>query len=251
MPINEASIQTLTDHYFSTPREMYPKVTQVAVWGNPPIIGARGWMVLQSPEEVFHSLLIRIGEDITNNDEPALKVWKKCLLNASIEFHYVEKEHDVWLKSANSREEYGTDFSAMYRTGPRRAIEIAAFKTKHEAVSKAKEPLGAQQVFELYIQNVKFANVVVPGTTHERPRFTAGFVGTALTVYTRILSDPVARDLVLEADEEWGQASPYNSLYRLELFTKKAGQGNTVVLHWMLESVNGMVRNKMVDGNEL
>ena len=173
------------------------------------------------------------------------------MLNASIEFHYVEKEHDVWLKSANSREEYGADFSAMYRTGPRRAIEIAAFKAKHEMVSKAKEPLGAQKVFELYAQNVKFANVMVPGTTHEKPQFIAGYVDTALTVYTRILSDPVARDLVLEADTEWGQASPYNSLYRLELFTKKAGQGNTEVLHWVLESVNDMVRNKMVDGTEL
>ena len=68
------------------------------------------------------------------------------MLNASIEFHYVEKEHDVWLNSANSREEYGADFSAMYRTGPRRAIEIAAFKAKHEAVSKAKGPLGPQKV---------------------------------------------------------------------------------------------------------
>ena len=72
VPINTASIQTLKDHYFSTPRAMYPKVAQVAVWGNPPKIAANGWMVLQSPEEVFHSLLIRIGEDITNNDEAAL-----------------------------------------------------------------------------------------------------------------------------------------------------------------------------------
>ena len=140
-------------------------------------------------------------------------------------FHYVEKEHDVWLKSANSKEEYGVDFSAMYRTGPRQAIEIAAFKAKHEAVTKAKESLGAQKVFELYAENVKFANIMVPGTTHEKTQFTASYVDTALTVYKRILSDPVARDLVLEADEEWGQASPYNSLYRLELFTKKAGHG--------------------------
>ena len=75
VPINTTSIQSLKDHYFITPQEMYPKVTQVAVWGNPPKIGAKGWMVLQSPEEVFHSLLIRIGEDITNNDEPA---WEVC-----------------------------------------------------------------------------------------------------------------------------------------------------------------------------
>ena len=75
VPINMASIQTLKDHYFSTPRAMYPKVAQVAVWGNPPKTVAKGWMVLQSPEEVFHSLLIRIGEDITNNYEAALKVW--------------------------------------------------------------------------------------------------------------------------------------------------------------------------------
>ena len=87
------------------------------------------------------------------------------MLNTSIEFHYVEKEHDVWLNSANSREEYGADFSAMYRTGPGRAIELAAFKAKQETVPKAKEPLGAQKVFELYAQNVKFAHVVVPGTT--------------------------------------------------------------------------------------
>ena len=33
VPINTASIQTLKDHYFKQPREMYPKVTQVAVWG--------------------------------------------------------------------------------------------------------------------------------------------------------------------------------------------------------------------------
>ena len=77
VPISTASIQTLKDHYFSKPVDMYPKVTQVAVWGNPPKVGAKGWMVLQSPEEVFHSLLIRIGEDITNNNEPALKVWTK------------------------------------------------------------------------------------------------------------------------------------------------------------------------------
>ena len=163
----------------------------------------------------------------------------------------MEKDHAVLLKAANSSVECGADFRGMYRTGPRRAIEIAAFKANHEAVPKAKEPLGAQKVFELYAQNVKFANVMVPGTTHEKPQFTAAFVDTALTVYRRILSDPVARDLVLEADEEWGQASPYNSIHRLELFTKKAGQGHQVMLHWMLESVNDMVRNQMVAGTEL
>ena len=250
VPINNSSIQSLKDHYFKHPVDRYPKVTKVGVWGNPPKLKEKGWMPLMSPEEMFHALLLRIGEDVDANDEAALATWKKCLLSASMEFVYVAKEEDIWLKSANQREEYGADFQAMYRTGPKRAIEIAAFKAAYEKANGG-VAIGAEKVHQLYVNEVTFAAVVVPGTTHEKPQFTAAYVDTALTVYSRILTDPVARDLVLVADEEWGQASPYNSIYRLELFTKKAGQGNDAALHWLLAAVNDMVRNKMVDGTEL
>ncbi|CAK0899826.1 unnamed protein product, partial [Prorocentrum cordatum] len=249
-PINNSFTQSLEDHYFKNPVDRCPKVTRVGAWGNPPKLKEKGWMPFMSPEEMRHALLLRIGEDVDANDEEALATWKTCLLSASMEFVYVAKEDDIWLKSANQREEYGADFNAMYRTGPKRAIEIAALKAAYEK-SNGGVAIEADKVHQLYVKEVTFATVVVPGTTHEKPQFTAGYVDTALTVYSRILTDPVARDLVLAADEERGQASPHNSIYRLELFTKKAGQGNDSALHWLLAAVNDMVRNKTVDGAEL
>jgi len=216
VPLSARSLKEVTAQYFARPVDRFPGTVRVAVvntteWDPT----KRGWMLTISPEEKMHALLLRIYEDIQNQDMAVMEVWKRCLLSAVFEFFPVKNSNQIWLKAANNREKLGHEFSAKYRTGPQRAFELAAFKAKREQALK--QSLSVTAVFKEYDNEVDFSDMAFrPGE-----KFTHTFVDTALTVYNRILSDKASRDLILLAEGEFGQHSPYNSLYRLELFAKK------------------------------
>lgn len=57
------------------------------------------------------------------------------------------------------------------------------------------------------------------------------------------------QELVVSADEEWGQHSPWNSIYKLECVVKKCGrsmgEATFETLRWILHSVADCIRNNV------
>ena len=162
-------------------------------------------------------------------------------------------ESAVWLLAANKRKTIGADADTMYRTGPQRVFEIAAFKSKHESVVGS--PISAQKPYELYSCSVTFSKAMFRMAggkeAKQRESFSLGYVDTALTVYDRGLNVKEVGELVFTMETSLGASSPYNSIYKSEAFTKKAGLNNTDGLLWLFASINDQLLNNLVDPGEV
>lgn len=242
VPISATAVRDLMQHYFAQPTPHYPQSLRVAVnvrAGHSPAGHARGWMVSISPEEMLHALWLSMAKSL--DDEEAMRVWKACVLSAPMELVHIDDfQTELFMAAVAMRERLGADYHAMFRTGPQRAFEVVSFRNKHKSMTGAL--LGAQALFEAYNKGVQWS---------KGSEFSATFVDTALTCYDRILVHDGCRQLVLEAEEEFGQQSPFNSLYRLEAFTKKAGRHDMAMLMWLLQATNDLTRNDHVSPSEL
>jgi hypothetical protein len=245
VPINVSAVRDLQKYYFATPTQHFPQVIRVAVdmaqGKTPGKLGARGWLTSVSPEEIIHALWLAMAAHVA--DRGSMRIWKACCLTCPMELVDATDANEntqLWLAAVAARERLGADFQAMYRTGPQRAFEIVSFRNRRQATTGI--VLGAQALFDEYNASVQRA---------KGSEFSASFVDTALTCYDRVLSNDTCRMLVLTAQEEFGQQSPYNSLYKLESYTKKAGRHDMNMLIWLLEATNDMTRNDQINPAEL
>eukprot|EP00959_Pyramimonas_sp_CCMP1952_P188360 3939204-Pyramimonas_sp.AAC.1 len=78
----------------------------------------------------------------------------------------------------------------------------------------------------------------------------SGFIDAALTVWNRMLSDPICQKIILKSEEDWGKRTPWDSVYKLELVIKRCGKdgGETSLINmrWVLASVTDMILNEYV-----
>ena len=74
--------------------------------------------------------------------------------------------------------------------------------------------------------------------------YSESHIETAVTCYERAVVDPIIQCIVLNGEEEWLAASPYNSLYKIEFFIKKGRSLEKI--RWLFCFIDDMIRDDVI-----
>ncbi len=238
LPTRLAQVKRVQSTYFGTCPKQFPQlvivgVTDVAVnpitqWGH------RGGLPRISPEEPLHALILAAKAAMDEGaTEEVLAEWRSCILNTPFEFVKCESPRDLVWQRINARESYATEFDLFSRTVLGRIHEVWDVLLKLEQDRGGRTPAPAL-VAQAWQDNARLSGSSEP--------VTMSYVETALTVRRRVLSDTDSLKAIQRAEDLWGKATPWNSIYKLELLARKLGaHGDKKNLCWMVEGVEHMV----------
>ena len=103
--------------------------------------------------------------------------------------------------NVNARLEKADDWDTLGRTPSQRIYELLQFKKAEEQRMKGGK-MGAQELYDAWSQ------LIIKPESKFVEKVSLTFVEYALLVHERLLSDPVLRDITLDVDGRYGQASP-------------------------------------------
>eukprot|EP00959_Pyramimonas_sp_CCMP1952_P474594 9503757-Pyramimonas_sp.AAC.2 len=231
MPLDVAAWDVIIkDNFHDAHTARYPGLLVVAVLGErtPANPQMRGYLRMISPEETLHALYIKVAQEIDRNaTSTELKKWGAAYLSVPMKFVNLKNHWDGFWKAGEMREKIGNDYELLYPTPTQRAVQIANFKAK--ILKEQSLDLTHAQVFEHYKKNLTFSKA-------SSDKMSVSYVDSALTVYKGLLSYPVALDLVTEMKNHAGKKTPYDSIYKMELYTRKANDIPRML--WMLRYTN-------------
>ena len=239
IPTSASSIDLLREQFFQSPPTVFPEKVTVGLLTTECPSKSFGKLVRISPEEIVYAFLLAAEKDIkehTGDDERALKR-RACALATPIEFVVCSNIDDRFWRSVDLRETIGAVFASMYRSAVQRISELVGWKAQQE--EKTNVSMGAAAVAEAWAANVRVSSM--------GEKITVGFVDSALTVWDRLLADPVCRQLIMQTEDHWGKRTPWDSVYKLEAVIKKRGRPGEVALgnlRWSLSAVTDTILNE-------
>jgi hypothetical protein len=150
----------------------------------------------------------------------------------------LESDAEVDWKRIQYREDIGKEFTIFFPTLLQRMFEVTG-------VIDAIEDLIQQQATGAQIAEA-WATHVSQSSKHE----TVGtsFVEAVILIRRRVTSNKKCLQLLLEADDEFGTNSPWQSVYTIEAIAKKVGvNGDMDNIHWIIASVNYAAKTGYLD----
>ncbi len=237
LPTRLAQVTRVQNTYFRTCPPQFPQLVIVGVtdvdvnpitqWGH------RGGLPRISPEEPIHALILAAKAALDAGlGDAVLTEWRACILNTPFEFVRCESPRDLVWKRINVRESYATQFDLFTRTTLGRIHEVWDVMLKLE--QERGRPPAPTAVAQAWADNANMSGTSEP--------VTLSFIDTSLTVRRRVLSDPGTLAAIQRADDRWGKATPWNSIYKMEMLARKIGvHGDKKNLLWMVEGVEHMV----------
>lgn len=239
VPINQQAVAALQKQFFQTATHKYPFIITVAVDAvDADVQNDFGNLRRVSPEEGEHALLLRIAQDINEGaNEATLRVWKACLLSATMSFEILTSEDDRYWRSVNLREGITGQFEAMARTPMQRCFELISFKLRKEQSTGVR--LSAKDLEKAWCKNAKMAS--------SSEAVTESFCDTAVKVYNTILSKEQLRVIVASCDGF--KRSPFDSIYKLEAVINKTRSSDTYMC-WCLAYIAESVLVGLADAGE-
>ena len=217
VPINRGQIKELTRFALEPqrPPRHIPFETVVAL-DSPTqnVMGAKGALQRLSPPEPAFAVIFSIRDAISQEvGNDVLGKWRDALLTASFRFEVVTSGDDRYWRAQNLRQE-AIEMGIVSQLSVRQWIyDVVGFKaSKEEQMGKA---LGSAQVAKYYHEKMKYAK----GTEG----VSASFVDSAITVYTRVLSNSTSRYWLEWCDEHLMEKSPWSkSIYALQALVDRA-----------------------------
>ena len=196
------------------------------------VMGAKGALQRLSPPEpafaVIFSIRDAINQEVGND---VLGKWRDALLTASFRFEVVTAGDDRYWRAQNLRQE-AIEMGIVSQLSVRQWIyDVVGFKTsKEEQMGKA---LGSSQVAKYYQEKMKYAK----GTEG----VSASFVDSAITVHTRVLSNPTSRHWLEWCDEHLMEKSPWSkSIYALQALVDRAQTADRIA--WAICGLTDLYR---------
>ncbi len=215
VPIGTVQVEALARHYFTKPRRL-PMDVHIALnrsITNPSVPPARGQLLRISPVEMVAALYSSIARDImADAGNEILDEWRVTLLTASFVFQYIEGLDRIHFAAYQIREDLGADFKAMRFSTLQKIFDVQNFVTRKTRGGQC--PLPAAEVAKIYSDNIRFSGA--------SESVTDGFVDTALTVSSRLLSIPAVREVLVSFDSEYGLRNPFDSSTKLQVICSKA-----------------------------
>lgn len=161
-----------------------------------------------SPEEPVQALVLQVAGRIqagAGADE--MEKWKKCLFSASGRLIKADSFDSQYFWAVNSRRRTGDAARSVVHLASQIVSDIWMFKRKKEA--HFNKTFSAQEIAAMYAEHMADAS------QDEEPRSDVKVIERALTVYDKILSNPVVRSLIEKNEHHLGVKSPWNSINKL------------------------------------
>ena len=127
-------------------------------------------------------------------------------------------------RSQQLRENVLTDYASMYPTAFQRIMTIINYKAKREAIVGR---LSAKALADSWRENVEMSS------TAEQLSDTV--IDNAITVWNRLLVQTPVRAVLMQADEELGHHSPFNSINKLHIIVFKGRSTENIA--WIVFSI--------------
>ena len=128
-----------------------------------------------------------------------------------------------------SREDIGKQFELLFPSCLQRMFEVTSVADHMEA--QLKHPPKVNQVAEAWASRVSQSSM--------SENVSVTYIDTVMTIRKRILSDERCLRMLLEADDDFGPNSPWQSVYTIEAMAKKVGvHGDVDRIAWIIAAVN-------------
>lgn len=240
VPFNTQAVQDLKAYYFKSGPTRFPLTLEIALENiSVDVRKLHGELRRVSPEEVEHALLLAVSESIKEGaDEAVLREWRAVLLSVPMHFVVLNGGDALYWRAVNLREATVAQYDGLARSAVQRIFEVATFRARREKATGGK--LSAEALDKEWAANARLAKSTTPCTR--------GFLETAMKVWDRLLSFPECRQVVLEAENEFGKGTPFDSVYKLEAIIQKAKTPSLSA--WCLEHIIDLVRNKKTTAPE-
>ena len=119
----------------------------------------------------------------------------------SFHFKVLEGEEARFWEAVKLREQFVVNFSAMARTAVQRMYEVMGFKVRQE--QRSGRTMNAADLALMYKKGELAA---------DSEQITEDMARNIISVHNDMLSVGAIRTLLLQADEQWGHKSPFNSV---------------------------------------
>jgi len=178
VPINQRSVELLSQHMFAAPAALPPIFLGVRAADEDVLASLPAKRV--SPEEVVHAFLFSVAAAIERKEsEKVLAEWRRHMLTTIFTVAVYSSEDEMFWASVKLRQDLAAMSSAMVRTTFQLIHEVADVKKKLE--ESMKSSVSAKTVFDTYKENVVMHTV-------GEDEFAQSFVDNALSIYNRLFS---------------------------------------------------------------
>ena len=211
VPLNKTRIRQLSDQAFSEPVP-FPVIMTIGVRANYLPHEHKGCLHRCTPEEFCHALILAVVRDIDAHvNDDILSAWRRMMLSVPFRFEFHESHQQVFFRSFALREELVTAHGAVSRTAFQRIFEIVRFKQLVETERGA--PLSNRVLADTYRARLSQFN--------QSDMLAHGFVDNAMTVYDRAAKIPEVQAMIIELENNCGDASPFNSVTKMHFIVKR------------------------------
>ncbi|CAE7607095.1 unnamed protein product [Symbiodinium sp. CCMP2592] len=166
-----------------------------------------------SPEEPVQAMVIHIARRIASGaPKKEMDAWKKCILSCPGRFIRADSFEEQYFWAVNCRRK--TKFMAdMVQHLPSQVVcDIWLFKRRTEA--KHNKSFTHGQIADLYREHLEGC------TEDEEPRSDAKLIENAVTVYDKVLSNPIVLALVQKAEATYKDKTPWSIAKLLKVYYK-------------------------------
>ncbi|CAK0828182.1 unnamed protein product [Prorocentrum cordatum] len=189
-----------------------------------------GEVQLISPIEMTWSLLLAVDEAIANGEpEEVLLKWCSTLVSVPCRFIISDNQSDRYWKHMQTREDIAQLGAMVKRTSVERGFDVMEAKEMAED-GKGGVTLSASACSELWKSNVRLA--------HNSEPVKPAFVDAVFTVFQRLMTDDVCKQMVLASEVDFEGAF---TMCKLEAVVKRCG--SIELIRWTVSMLYHQLQN--------
>ena len=177
-----------------------------------PVLAHKGSLLMITPEERAHAILMKVASDIRDNGAKLSQEWKKVLLSVPVYIDVIPKEEKVQWEAFNARQAILQEHWTMARTAQQQCYEVVSVK------NSLQKDLGRQpskkEISDKFRQNAKMA-------AGNKDDFSENFVKDALNVYDKVLCIPALSQILVDQEKRDGQHALWNHMGKLSVLALK------------------------------
>ncbi|CAE7246689.1 unnamed protein product [Symbiodinium sp. CCMP2456] len=196
----------------------------------PQDIGAR-WRKC-CPEELQHAVIMAIHERIVlGAEEDELLQWRRVVLSCPAAFIDLQTEEDIYFHATNKRVKAEQDYRLLTHKTTQMIFDVYNFKVRKELVCGTLTDEELAYLYKTRLLKVKRSDQ--EASKEDKDRTSPGTIKACVTVYEKMFTHEKLRDVVLKAEQDHLDESPFASVHKLNEIVGMCRQ-SVVKMQWLL-----------------
>ena len=225
-------MKNLANHWLAKAPDVVPTVVVIAAHPGLDVLKNAGDLVRVSPQETMHGFIFACAEACkagVNAEE--LHKWHRAMLSITFRFEKVLTVDDLYWRAANLREQVVSEYRAVALTPVQRICQVIEFKAAQERKNGGIK-LSAAALAQLFLENLNMSE--------DCEKLSKNLVDNIITVWNRALSQPAVLEILLDAEERFGPATPFDSILKMHTIVTKAQ--TTAAIKWVFHALSDLTR---------